>query len=77
MGDESDYLDDGEDWIEVYGSEEDDEEGGSMSTVNCCYNCANSFKVAYGTVLCCTEHKCQVEPCNYCEKWRCIGAIWQ
>lgn len=48
-----------------------------MTTVNCCYNCANSFKVAYGTVLCCTEHKCQVEPCNYCEKWRCIGAIWQ
>lgn len=26
MGDESDYLDDGEDWIEVYGSEEDDEQ---------------------------------------------------
>ena len=26
MGDESDYLDDGEDWIEVYGSEEDDED---------------------------------------------------
>lgn len=41
-----------------------------MTTVNCCWNCANCIKVAYGTVFVCKVHECEVEPCNHCEQWK-------